>query len=227
MTENVLFYANKILLKQGMINSQLKKRVVIVDETEFAQVCKFLLESTSLCKVVSVYPSMEETIQNLKNDKPDLVITEIELRDMNGVEGISQLRKLYPSVDIIICTNLCNLEIVLEAFAVGAGGYLIKDESLDRLNTYVQDIVRGGGSISPTVARTLIGSYKRNPASPLSFRETEVVRLLAKGNTYSQIASSLKISNETSKTHIKNIYKKLSVSSKSLALKRVMEERFI
>jgi DNA-binding NarL/FixJ family response regulator len=92
---------------------------------------------------------------------------------------------------------------------------------------YLDQLVKGGAPLSPIAARQLIESFRKNPVSPLSFRETEVVRLLVKGNTYTQIASSLQISKETSKTHMKNIYKKLGVNSKSLALQRVMEDRLI
>jgi DNA-binding CsgD family transcriptional regulator len=92
---------------------------------------------------------------------------------------------------------------------------------------YLDELIEGGSPLSPIAARFLVESYRRNPSSPLSFRETEIIRLVAKGNTYTQIASSLSISKETSKTHLKNIYKKLGVNSKSHAIKRVVEDRLI
>lgn len=216
--------------KSKMVNrmeSYMRKRVVIVDEPEFANLLKFILDSSKQYNVVSVFSCMEDAIPELKKLKPDVLLMELELNGMPGLEGLRQIQSVYPSIEVVICTNIFNPDIVLKAFSNGALGYILKDESYNLIVQYLDQLVRGGAPLSPTAARQLIESFRKNPVSPLSFRETEVVRLLVKGNTYSQIASSLHISKETSKTHLRNIYKKLGVNSKSLALQRVMEDRLI
>ena len=208
-------------------NGYMRKRVVIVDEVEFAGVLKFILDSSKRYNVVSVFSCMEDAIPELKKVKPDILITDLELNGMPGLEGLRQIQKVYPSVEVVICTNIFSPGTLIESFTNGALGYILKDECYNQIVQYLDQLAKGGAPLSSTAARQLIESFRKNPASPLSFRETEIVQLLAKGNTYSQIASSLQISKETSKTHMRNIYKKLGVNSKALVLQRVMEERLI
>lgn len=205
----------------------MRKRVVIVNDAEFATLLKVILDSSKRYNVVSIFSSMEDAIPELKKVKPDILITDLELNGMTGLEGLRQIQHVYPSVEVIICTNVSSPDTLMESFSNGALGYILKDECYNQIVQYLDQLVKGGAPISPTAARLLIESYRKNPASPLSFRETEIVQLLAKGNTYSQIASSLQISKETSKTHMRNIYKKLGVNSKALALRRVAEDRLI
>lgn len=205
----------------------LRKRVVIIDDIEFSNLLRLILDSSKQYNVVSVFSSMEDAIPALKKLKPDILITELELNGMPGMEGLRQIQQAHPSVEVVICTNIFSPDILMESFSNGALGYVLKDECYNNIVNYLSQLGKGGAPLSPTAARQLIESFRKNPASPLSFRETEIVRLLAKGNTYSQIASSLQISKETSKTHMRNIYRKLGVNSKTLALQRVMEDRLI
>jgi len=209
------------------LNNYLRKRVVIVDNAEFANLLRVILDSSKRYNVVSILSSMEDAIPELKKVKPDILITDLELNGMTGLEGLRQIQRVYPSVTVIICTNIFSLETLIESFSSGALGYILKDECYNQIVQYLDQLAKGGAPLSPTAARQLIESYRKNPVSPLSFRETEIVRLLAKGNTYSDIASALQIAKGTSKTHLRNIYKKLGVSSKVLALRRVMEDRLI
>ena len=205
----------------------LRKRIVIVDDVDFTNLLKLILDSSKQYNVVSTFESMEDAIPAFKKLKPDILITELELNGMPGMEGLKQIQQIYPSVEIVICSNIFSPDILMESFSNGALGYILKDECYNQIVQYLDQLVKGGAPLSPTAARQLIESFRRNPTSPLSFRETEIVRLLAKGNTYSQIATSLQISKETSKTHMRNIYKKLGVNSKALALQRVMQDRLI
>lgn len=209
------------------VNGYLRKRVIVIDEVKFSSLLCQILELSKRYKVVSSFTTMEEALPELKKVKPDILITEVELNGMSGIEGLREIQRYYPSIEVLICTSLYSADTLIEAFASGALGYVIKDESYHNIVDHLDELCAGGSPLSPNAARLLIESYRKNPSSPLSFRETEIVKLLAKGNTYSQIATTLSISKETSKTHLRNIYKKLGVNSKSLALKRVLEERLI
>jgi DNA-binding NarL/FixJ family response regulator len=209
------------------LNGYMRRRVVIVDEAEFSNLLKLILDASKRYNVVSIFSSMEEAIPELKKLKPDILITDLELNGMTGLEGLRQIQNIYPSVEVVVCTNIFSADSLIESFSNGALGYILKDECYNQVVQYLDQLVKGGAPLSPTASRQLIESFRKNPTSPLSFRETEIVRLLAKGNTYTQIASSLQISKETSKTHMRNIYKKLGVNSKALALQRVMEDHLI
>jgi DNA-binding NarL/FixJ family response regulator len=109
----------------------------------------------------------------------------------------------------------------------GACGYLLKQNGIDELVPSLQVLQDGGSPLSPQVARSIVRSIQINELSPLSPRESTVLKLLSQGKTYSSIASALDLSNETVKTHLKNIYKKLNVNSKAQAIQKAMEEQLV
>jgi DNA-binding NarL/FixJ family response regulator len=208
--------------------NHLKKRVSFIDDSQVSSVFKYILESTGRYKIMEVSASVEEMLPTLKKDRPDIVVLEIDVAgNINGLDGIRRILAINSGISILVCSDLMNLEVVTEAFAAGANGYLLKSESFNRFQTYVDEIAVGGSPLSPSISRLMIESYRKSPHSPLSARETEVVRLLAKGKTAREVASALQISNETSKVHIKNIYKKLHVEKRSQAIELVVAERYI
>jgi len=207
--------------------SSVRKRVVLIDSPEYTNIFSFLIETSKKYRIIQRYASVEEAIANLKHDKPDIVISEFELPGMNGVDGIVEIHKFNSSIEVIICTSIADFDTILKAFTNGASGYLLKEECHHRFIDFIDELEAGGSPISPKPARMLIQSMRRNPTSPLSFRETEVLRLLSKGNTYSEMATILGVSKETTKTHLRNIYKKLNVRSRSSVIKVALEERLI
>ena len=207
--------------------SVFKKRVVVVDDLQAINVLSHVVEHSSSFKFIKGYSSMEEAIKNLRYDKPDIILTEIELEGVSGIDGIFEIHKMNTGIDIIVYSRITSIELVRNAFANGAIGYLLKQEVNMKFMDYLVELIQGGSPISPTPARMLVNSMRRNTASPLSYRETEVLKLLSKGNTYSEMADILCISKDTTKTHLRNIYRKLGVSSRSMVIKVAMEERLI
>jgi DNA-binding NarL/FixJ family response regulator len=207
--------------------SNFRKRVILIDTPERTSIFKFLIESSKKYKVIETYTMVEVAIANLKYDKPDIIISEIELEGLNGLDGILEIHKFNQGIEVIICTDINNHYAILQAFSNGAIGYLLKDECHSRFIDLIDELDSGGSPITPKPARMLIQSMKRNPSSPLTFRETEILKLLSKGNTYSEMAVILGISKETTKTHLRNIYRKLDVKSRSSVIKLALEERLI
>ena len=177
--------------------------------------------------VINSYKDCEKAIKDLPKNVPDILLMDIELPGMNGIEGIKKIRKFLPDIDIIVITVHDNSELVFEALCAGACGYLTKNMEYDKLIEAIKDVHRGGSPMSSNIARMVVNSFQKNLDTPLTQRETEVLDHLAKGLSYKMIADALFVDKETVRTHIKHIYKKLEVHSKADAIKKARRERLI
>ena len=177
--------------------------------------------------VVSTYSNAEDAIQQVETLRPDVVLMDIELPGMNGIEGITRIKKIRPKTQIIVVTVYENDDLVFKALCEGAGGYLTKNMRPERLIDAIREVMEGGAPMSTNIARMVVSSFQKNHNSPLTTRETEVLELLAQGKSYSGIAQQLYVDKETIRTHIKNIYWKLEVHSKAEAIEKAKKERFI
>jgi len=207
----------------------IKKRVLIVeDDKEIRNSFLLIVNSSEQFAVVNAYGSCEEAIKHLNHDKPDIILMDIELPGgMNGIQGTKTIKDKYPHADIIMVTVYEDSDLVFEALKAGASGYITKSANYRELLTALEEIIRGGAPMSSKIARLVIDNFHVNPNSPLTKRETEILQLISEGKTYTQISEELFISKETSKTHIKNIYAKLQVRSKSEALAKANLEKLI
>ena len=206
-----------------------KKRVLIVeDDREIRNSFLLIVNSSEQFSVVNAYGSCEEAIKHLNHDKPDIILMDIELPGgMNGIQGTKTIKDKYPHADIIMVTVYEDSDLVFEALKAGASGYITKSANYRELLSALEEIIKGGAPMSSKIARLVIDNFHVNPNSPLTKRETEILQLISEGKTYTQISEELFISKETSKTHIKNIYAKLQVRSKSEALAKANLEKLI
>jgi DNA-binding NarL/FixJ family response regulator len=202
--------------------------IVIVEDNEIVKDgFALLLGSFVEYKVVATYTNCEEAIKNLSKDNPRIILMDLELPGMHGIQGISKIKKLSPEIDIIVITIHENSELVFEALCAGANGYITKNTNYSRLLDAIKEVEAGGAPMSSNIARMVVESFRKNQNSPLSVRETEVLELLAKGKSYSIIADELFIHKETVKTHLKNIYYKLQVKSKAEAIEKALKYKLI
>ena len=205
-----------------------KKRVLIVeDDSEIRNSFVLIVNSSQKFVVANAYGSCEEAIKHLSQDKPDYVLMDIELPGMNGIQGTRIIKDKSPNSEIIMVTVYEDNELVFEAMKAGATGYITKSSNHLELLAALEEISKGGAPMSSKIARLVIDNFHINPNSPLTKRETEILGLISEGKTYTQISEQLFISKETSKTHIKNIYSKLQVNSKSQALARAAQDKLI
>lgn len=210
------------------IFERINVRICIVeDDFIIREGFKEILQEVKDFNVINTYSNCEDFLLYLDRDKPNVVLMDIELPGMNGIEGILLIKKRYPKIQIIVVTVYENDELVFEALCAGAGGYLTKNMQSDRLKAAIFEIIRGGAPMSTNVARMVVSSFQKNPTSPLSKREMEVLTLLSRGKSYTSIADDLFIDKETVRSHIKNIYFKLEVHSKVDALEMAKKERWI
>ncbi|RYD94356.1 MAG: response regulator transcription factor, partial [Sphingobacteriales bacterium] len=177
--------------------------------------------------VCGQYGNCETALKNLATDAPDLVLMDIDLPGMDGIEGTSRVKKQLPDCIILIITVLEDSDKVFRSLCAGAGGYIIKNSDTDDIIKNIAEALSGGAPMSLHIAKMVVQSFARPQDSPLSDREKEVLRGIAEGKSYSKIALDLFISKETVRSHIKNIYQKLAVNSKAGALKVAGSNRWI
>ena len=205
-----------------------KKRVLIIeDDAEIRNSFVLIVNSSQKFAAINAYGSCEDAIKHLGQDKPDYVLMDIELPGMNGIQGTRIIKDKCPTAEIIMVTVYEDNELVFEAKKAGATGYITKSSNHLELLAALEEIMKGGAPMSSKIARLVIDNFHINPNSPLTKRETEILGLISEGKTYTQISEELFISKETSKTHIKNIYSKLQVNSKSQALAKATQEKLI
>ena len=214
--------------KKININSLGKKKVVIIeDDKELRDGFEFIISSSNRYNVTGLYDGFEEAIKQISRNLPDVILMDIQLPGKNGIEATALIKEKFSQVEIIVISVHDNNNLILEAFKAGASGYLLKDFNYSELIQSIDDVLSGGSPMSGSVARLVVEQFHVNVNSPLSHREIQVLQMIARGMTYSQIAEELSISRETSKVHIRNIYKKLQVNSKSDAIAVAQRERFI
>ena len=178
---------------------------------------------------VNAFESAEDAIANLPADPPDVVLMDIGLPGMSGIEATQILHDRLPETDVVMLTVQENDDAVFNSLCAGATGYLIKSMPPAQLLQSIDEVYRGGSPMSASIARRVIRSFQSEPdiASPLTRREREILEHLCNGESYRVIAEKLFISGHTVRSHIKNIYEKLQVNSRAEAVRKAMQEKFI
>lgn len=205
----------------------MKKVVIIEDYTPVSESFKQTINSSNLFLVTQVFQSCEEAIENLKNIEVDIILMDISLPGMNGIEGTKKIKKLLPDVKIIIISVHKNSKFVFDALCAGALGYLTKNITSSKLILALQELNNGGSPMSANIARMVVESFQFNKPNELTNREADVLEMLVKGTSYSAIAENLFLSINTVKYHIRNIYEKLHVSNRYEAVEEAKSRKII
>jgi len=173
------------------------------------------------------YSNAESALESMVELQPDVVLMDIELPGMNGIECVKILRERAPESDILMLTVHEDDDVVFESLCAGACGYLTKNTPPVKLLEAIREVYEGGAPMSTNIARMVISSFKKDVGHGLSEREREVLALLCKGKSYKMIADDLCISSNTVRSHIKSIYRKLEVTSSSQAVARAIRDNLI
>lgn len=200
---------------------------LIEDDEVIRQAYKTLLEEDPGYFVSGSYASFEEACQLLKDDCPDIILLDVQLPGIRGVDAIPLIKKILPKVYILIITVYENEEIIFCALKNGASGYITKDTPFVRIKESIREIINGGGVMSANIAKQVIKSFERNLNSPLSKREIEILEQISAGKSRTRIAAQLFIDLETVKSHIKNIYSKLDVNCREDAIRIARNNKYI
>ncbi|NUM82077.1 response regulator transcription factor [bacterium] len=200
---------------------------IVEDDKDICQSLAMLINSTLQFKCTHTYNDCTSGIAGVIKDPPDVVLMDIGLPDMSGIEGIKKIKEKLPEMDIIVLTVHENDEYVFDALCAGACGYLVKDTPTARILDAIKDVADGGAPMSTQIARMVVHSFQKKTHTLLTQRETEVLQQLCTGKSYKMIADILFISEETVRRHLKSIYKKLEVHSKSEAVAKALKEKLV
>lgn len=213
----------------------------IEDDARYRASLEALLRLSPGMELAGSFASPARAIEAIENEghRPawDVVLMDLELPEMNGIEATRRVKRLLPDAAVVVLTVFEDPEKILEAICAGADGYLTKDTPPEGLLSQVRAVAEGGSPLTSSVARTVLDLLRhggtgastilagRDGGFELSDREREVLRCLVEGMAYKQIAENLDISIDTVRTHIRRIYKKLQVHSVAEAVSRALRER--
>lgn len=200
---------------------------LIEDDSLIRDGFKLLINAREEYECIVSYGDCESALKDIENHDLDVMLVDIELPGMSGIEGIEKIRRIFPRLNVIVITVHENDDLIFDALCAGATGYLTKNTPQEKLLDAIKDAHNGGAPMSTQIARKVVSSFRKNLNSPLTNRETEVLELLSKGKSYSTIADELFVNKETIRTHIKNIYLKLEVHSKAEAIEKATKNRLI
>lgn len=208
------------------------KTAIIEDQDDIREGLASLIGFTPGFKCTGSYQSMEEALDRIKMNVPDVVLSDIGLPGMDGIQGIKILKEKYPNILILMITVYDDDERIFDALCAGANGYLLKRTPPMRLLESLREAVDGGSPMSPEVASKVIRLFRefRPPETvdyDLTPHEMRLLKLLVDGHNYNTAAKELKNSVNTVKFYIKRIYEKLQVHSKSEAVAKALKERLL
>jgi DNA-binding NarL/FixJ family response regulator len=200
---------------------------IVDDEAALRDSIATFINSSPGFRCVSAYGSAAAALQGLPADRPDVVLMDINMAGLNGIECVRKLKALSPEIQILMFTVYENTDQIFKALAAGATGYLLKRLPPAKLLQAIQEVHEGGSPMSSSIARKVVASFQS--AAPdakhrprLSPREEAVLDFLAKGLTYKQIADELQISIATVRTYLRRIYEKLHVQSRTEAVAKYL-----
>lgn len=205
-------------------------RVVLVeDQKELSRQWVGIIDTFRDIECIGTCASGEEAVERIPQLEPDVILMDIRLPRMSGIECTSRLKELLPATPIVILTVLDDDELIFRALEAGADGYLLKRSKPTDLRAALLDVINGGAPMSSAIARRVVSSFKRTslklPDAQLSTREAEVLKFLSRGFSNKEIADQIDLSVETVRTYLKSIYKKLHVRSRTEAVLRYTPSR--
>lgn len=203
------------------------KICIVEDDALILKSLQQVLNNAEGFSVTGTFFSAEAALENLKEHHPDVVLLDIDLPGISGIDAIPKIKKLQPELNIVMLTVHDEAELVFSALRQGAVGYLVKGSNSKYLLEGIREVYNGGAPMSPSIARQVIASFRPEKHSVLSERETEVLQKLSNGTNNKQIADDLFVSTNTIKAHIKNIYKKLHVHSRAEAVSKGIKKGLI
>ena len=206
--------------------------VIIEDERAVRDGLATLVNASPDLRCTSSYRTMEEALAALHTWHPAVILTDLRLPGISGIDGIRTLRERFPDVPILALTVYDTDGQVFDALCAGASGYLLKNTPPDRLVDSLRDAIAGGAPMSPEVARRVVRLFRDFRPPPradynLTPQENELLKLLVEGHHKKTAAAEMGISVNTISFHLKNIYGKLQVHSKSEAVAKALKERLI
>jgi DNA-binding NarL/FixJ family response regulator len=208
------------------------KVAIVEDQPRIRQSLRILIGGTEGFRCTGDFESMEAALAAIGQDLPDIALVDIGLPGMSGIDGIRALKKSYPGLTVLMLTVYDDDKRIFDALCAGACGYLLKKTPPARLLECLQEAAGGGAPMSPEVARRVVSLFReiRPPEDPgcrLTPHEIRLLKLLVEGHNYKTAAAELNLSVNTIRFHMKSVYEKLQVHSKSEAVAKGLRQRIV
>ena len=206
------------------------KVIIFDDNNSLRDSVTMLLADTADFTLVGSYAHCLDVTENIKDTKPDVVIMDIDMPGMNGIEGVKLIRRNFPTVQILMLTVFDDDDKVFAAIKAGAAGYILKNAEPNNLLHAISEVYSGGAPMTPGIARKVLQQFQsilpeEEKDYHLSLREKEVLGLLVEGLSYKMIAGKLNITYDTVRAHMKKIYEKLHVASMTEAVAKAINQK--
>jgi len=213
----------------------MKVRVAMFDDNKsIRNSITLLLGTDPMFEVVGIFDNALNCVEDVRECRPDVVLMDIEMPGISGIEAVQRLKKEMPSLQILMQTVFEDEERIYESILAGASGYVIKSQINTNLIDAIKDMQAGGAPMSPTIARKVFQMLQQQTPKPkeevdykLTPREKEIIACLVNGQSYKMIASDLNISYETVRSHMKHIYEKLGVGSLTETVALAINQRIV
>lgn len=210
------------------------KRIVIFDDnSKRRESLELLIDLTDGMSCVGTFPDCSEVINDIERSKPDLVLMDIDMPNINGIEAVIIIRKKYPELKILMQTVFEDDQKLFDSIRAGADGYILKKAQPQELLNAIDEALKGGAPMTPSIARQVLKfvssteNKKNTEDFNLTSRETEILWLLVQGLSYKMIASRCFISLPTVNSHIRHIYEKLQVNSALEAVSKAIGNKIV
>ncbi len=229
MTDQYIILEKEIVSTSQNIKDTVIRIAVVEDDKTVRDGLQMLLNGSPGFSCVAAFGSGEDALAGLPEAKPDVVLMDINLPGMSGIECIIALKEQNLTMLFIMLTVFENSDAIFQSLSAGASGYLLKQTPPAKLLESIQDVYHGGSPMSGEIARKVVQSFQHPPATAkqlpgLTKREEEILSYLVKGYFYKEIAGILFISTETVRTHIRNIYEKLQVRTRTEAILKYLNK---
>ena len=205
---------------------------IVEDRNEIRKGLVQLINNTDGFVCSGAFRSMEEALEKLPGNLPQILLSDIGLPGMNGIEGIKILKERYPNLIVLMLSVYDDDDRIIEAICAGASGYLLKNTSTTKLIASFKEVLNGGAPMSPEIARRVMDLFRQSPPPKqveynLTPHETRLLKMLIDGYNYKTAAAELKLSINTISFHMRHIYEKLQVHSKSEAVAKALKNRIV
>ncbi len=210
-------------------------RVTIFDDNKaFVKSLQLVLKDHKRLFLTGTFSDATHSIQKINQTMPDVVLMDIQMPEVSGIEAVSQIKQAFPTVLVLMQTVFDDDDKVFAALCAGASGYILKGSSLDAVIQAVADVYAGGAPMSPSIARKVLSTFQtqykgtfKHDYQELTAREKEILAHLTKGLSYKLIADACYISTGTVNSHLKKIYEKLHVNSATEAISKAFTQRIV
>lgn len=209
-------------------------RVTLFEDNNYVrESLSVLIKGTEGLELAGAFPHCLDLLQDIETSRPDIVLMDIEMPGISGVEAVKKIRETHPDLTVIMLTVFEQENLIFEALCNGASGYLLKGTPPAELLTHIFEASKGGAPMSPSVAKKVIRLFqsiplpKQTPDYGITAREKEILTWLSKGHSYKMIAAECNISFDTVRSHIRNIYEKLHVASMTEAVSKALKEGLV